>query len=124
MKTADTTYTLSTRQITAALNGGISYLMPWPAHIIGEYGSGEFDGSPVTPDACDRVMDAYATEALADQFPGGRTKLAGGNPDMVIHSIIAGRKQTRDGGLVPCIVVRIGAECQLTGFGKEVWAHE
>lgn len=122
MKTADTTYTLSTRQITAALNGGISYLMPWPTHIIGEYGSGKFDGAPVTPDACDRVMDAYATEALADQFPGGRMKLDG-NPDMVIHSVIAGRAQTK-AGIVPCIVVRIGAECQVTGFGREVWAHE
>ena len=123
MKTADITYTLSTRQITAALNGGISYLMPWPAHIIGEYGSGTFDGSPVTPESCDRVMDAYATEALADQFPAGRMTMDHVNPDLVIHSIIAGRKNTK-AGIVPCIVVRIGAEGQVTGFGREVWAHE
>jgi hypothetical protein len=122
MLTGDRTYTLSTRQITAALNGGISYLMPWPAHIIGEYGSGTFDGSPVTPEACDRVMDAYVADVLGEQFPGGRMTLDG-NPDMVIHSVIAGRKQTRN-GLTPCIVVRIGAECQITGFHREVWAHE
>lgn len=122
MMTGDRTYTLSTRQINFALNGGISYLLPWPAHILGEYGSGTFSGSPVSPESCDRVMDAYVADVLGEQFPGGRMALPG-NPDMVVRSVVAGRKQTRD-GLVPCIVVRIGPDCLVTGFGREVWANK
>jgi len=122
MKTGDKTYTLSTRQITMALNGGISYLIPWPGHIIGEYGSGTFDGSPVAAAACDRVMDAYVADVLGAQFHGGRMSLPG-NLDLVIHSVIAGRKQ-QGAELIPCIVVRIGNQSLVDGFRREVWAHE
>ena len=122
MLTGDRTYMLSTRQVNAAINGGIGYLIPWPEHIIGEYGSGTFDGSPTSPKACDRVMDAYVADVLGEQFPSGRMKLRG-NPDLVIHSVIAGRKQTAS-GLTPCIVVRIGPEGLATGFDRETWAQE
>lgn len=118
--TADCEFRLSERQVNMALNGGISLLLPWPAHIIGEYGSGTCDGSPVTPEACDRVMDAFVAEALP-QFQGGRMDLPG-NPALYMHSVIAGRAKTAN-GLVPCIVVRIGHEQQVGGFRREVWAH-
>jgi hypothetical protein len=117
---ADGTYRLSTRQLNMAITGGISLLLPWPAHIIGEFGSGTFDGSPVSPEACDRVMDAYVAEALID-FDGGRMALPG-NPPLYVHSVIAGRAKTAD-GLVPCITVRIGTAQQVDGFRREVWAH-
>ena len=120
MKTGNKVYKLTGAQITAALNGGISLLIPWPSDIVGEYGSGEFDGSPVSPESCDRVMDTYVSNVLESQVPGGRMKLEG-NPDLVVHSVIAGRAKSRD-ALVPCISVRIGVETQYTGF-RETWVH-
>jgi len=86
-------FTLSARQMQIAAKSGITVCLPWPADVIGEYGSGTFDGSRVSPESCDRVMDAWVAESL---------DAAG----MMITSIIAGRAY-RAGKLTPCVNVTL-----------------
>jgi len=77
-------------------NGVLSVHIPWPEYYIGEYGSGMFDGSPISPVAADRVMDKYVSERVA--LPDG----------VAITSIIAGRAY-RGSHLAPCIVVSVAS---------------
>jgi hypothetical protein len=75
-------------------NGVLRVHIPWPAYYIGEYGSGMFDGSPVSPSAADRVMDKYVSEKVTLPIGAG------------IVSVIAGRAY-RGQNLTPCIVVTV-----------------
>jgi hypothetical protein len=75
-------------------NGVLRLHLPWPAYYIGEYGSGVFDGSPVSPEASDRVMDKYVSEKVTLPIGAG------------IVSVIAGRAY-RGQNLTPCIVVTV-----------------
>lgn len=94
-----TTYSLSRRQ-RDLLNkyGTITVLLPWPTEVIGEYGSSMFDGSPVTPESCDRVMDRWTDEVMdMNQIH---------NMGAVITHIIAGRAYHRQ-ELRPAVNVTI-----------------
>lgn len=75
-------------------NGVLRLHLPWPAYYIGEYGSGMFDGSPVSPAASDRIMDKYVSEKVTLPIGAG------------IVSVIAGRAY-RGQNLTPCIVVTV-----------------
>lgn len=109
------TLKLSNRQYELAANGGLTVLIQWPAEYIGDYGSGQFDGSYVSRESCDRVMDTYVHEHLA--IPAG----------MAITNIIPGRAYRR-GSLVPAIHVTImdtlaaaGGYDVTTGVRRKEW---
>lgn len=78
----------STRVANAALNGGWTRCIPWPADALGEYGSGE---------ATDAELDAWITSAIG-VAPGDTICLGEANPRAGL-SACAGR--TASG--VPCI---------------------
>lgn len=57
--------TASKTAVSKAYNfGGVRVMLPWPTDRLGKYGSGAFDGSPVSPSASDAAMDLYVQEAL------------------------------------------------------------
>lgn len=86
--------TIPNKAFIAASTRQVTVLLPWPADYIGEYGSGKFDGSPVTPEACDRVMDRYVSEVFDAR-------------GLAVMSIIAGR-----------VDVEPGTERKLTRIGR------
>lgn len=85
---------LSNTKIAQAMNSGIARVnLPWPTERLGAYGSHSLDGSHFPPEACDRAMDLYVSEAL--QIPE--------DAPVLVTGICAGR----DNRLQPLIVVTI-----------------
>ncbi len=94
--------TIPNKAYAAAAARQVTVLIPWPSEYIGEYGSAIFDGSPVSPEACDCVMDRYVAEIFDAR-------------GLAVMSVIAGRvdceigssKFTKIGRGVPTPVIHV-----------------
>lgn len=78
-----------------AMDLGVRMLIPWPSELLGEYGSDTFNGSPVSRESQDRLMDQYAMDLLRHM------------PDRYeIRTVIPGRTQRGE----PVITVQVAPE--------------
>ncbi len=136
-----TKMTVPNKAFIAAATRQIVVLLPWPTEYIGEYGSGTFDGSPVTPEACDRVMDRYVSEVFdarglvvtsiiagrVDVAPGTErklTKIGRGTPTPVIHVTVCERSLAEQIAAKQAARARYYLPRPLTVWAREAQAED
>lgn len=109
------TINLSRRQLSIATLGGIAVLLPWPAEILGAY------GSKTTGDS---ATDEYALAQVApDLNRYNEAAHSDTSATLAVAGVCAGRAYRR-GVLTPCIVVKVSLALRVAQGGFQVRRQE